>query len=163
MIQHAHLPLHFWPEAINTAVYIRNRCTSKALNENTTPYKLWTGSKLNVKHLKVFGCDAYALDNSYKCKFDQKATKCTFIGYTFNKTYRLWDNTNHKVITSRNVKFNEQSFHTKPDTTKENNNKYTSKYIEITTVPQEETNTEDQQNEEDNDTNGEEEPLTRSM
>src|ERR1035441_4075523 len=87
MIQHAHLPLRFWAEAVNTVVYTRNRCTTRALGEQTMPHELWTGFKHNVKHLKVFGCNADALDNAYKYKFDQKATKCTFIGYAFNKTY----------------------------------------------------------------------------
>ena len=157
MIQHAHLPLRFWAEAVNTAVYIRNRCTTRALSEHTMPHELWTGSKPNVKHLKIFGCDAYALDNNYKCKFDQKASKCTFIGYAFNKTYRLWDNTNHKVITTRNVKFNEQSFHTKSDITEEDNNAYTSKFIEVPRVIQEQNNTEDRQNDESDDNNDNEE------
>lgn len=125
---------------------------------------MWTGFKPNVKHLKVFGCNTYALDNTYKCKFDQKATKYTFIGYAFNKTYRLWDNTNHKVITICNVKFNKQSFYTKPDTMEEDNNAYMSKFIEIPTVPQEQddTNTQQFNNNDNNGNNNEEEPLTRS-
>ena len=89
MVNHTGLPLSFWVEAINTVVYICNRCISRALGETMTPHKLWTGSKPNMKHLKMFGCNAYALDNEYKRKFDKKAKKYTFIGYAFNKTYQL--------------------------------------------------------------------------
>ena len=92
MLNHAGLSQDYWAEAINTAVYIRNRCTSNALDDNKTmPNELWTGKKANVHHFRIFGCDAYTLDNNYRQKLDPKAKKYIFIGYEHNGTYRLWD------------------------------------------------------------------------
>ena len=59
MLFYAHLPLKFWAEALSTAVYLRNRSPTKAV-EDKTPYEAWSGDRPNVKHLRVFGCIAYA-------------------------------------------------------------------------------------------------------
>ncbi len=40
---------------VNTAVYIKNRCPTKALNSKT-PQEAWSGRKPDVFHLRVFGC-----------------------------------------------------------------------------------------------------------
>ena len=40
MIFHAKLPLKFWAEAINSAVYLHNRSPTVSL-ENNTPYECW--------------------------------------------------------------------------------------------------------------------------
>ena len=42
-----------------TEVYLKNRWQSKSL-ARVTPYESWFGQKTQVKHLRVFGCDAYA-------------------------------------------------------------------------------------------------------
>jgi len=53
------LPSFLWGAAVNTAIYILNRCPTKAV-EGKTPYEAWTGRKPNISHFRVFGCDAYA-------------------------------------------------------------------------------------------------------
>lgn len=53
------LPLNLWAEATNTAVYLMNRAGSSGTEEEKTPYELWVGKKPNLKHLRIFGCDAY--------------------------------------------------------------------------------------------------------
>ena len=59
MLHHAQLPMTFWKEAISTAVYIHNRCVTSS--ETITPEEAWTGNKPSIKHMRVFGCDAYYL------------------------------------------------------------------------------------------------------
>ena len=44
------LPQTFWAEALATAVYLRNRCPTKAVQDKT-PFKALTGKKPNVGHL----------------------------------------------------------------------------------------------------------------
>ncbi|GBM98016.1 Retrovirus-related Pol polyprotein from transposon TNT 1-94 [Araneus ventricosus] len=45
------LPMKFWAEAINCAVYIRNRCPARGLqDENQTPFQKLFGKKPTVKH-----------------------------------------------------------------------------------------------------------------
>ena len=59
MLANAKLPHKFWAETLSTATYLRNRSPSTAV-KGKTPFKAWTSRKPNVKHLRVFGCDAYA-------------------------------------------------------------------------------------------------------
>ena len=70
---HAHLPNHFWAEAVATAAYIRNRSATTALADGKTPYDKLHGRKPNLEHLRVFGCVAYADCN--RRKLDDKAEK----------------------------------------------------------------------------------------
>lgn len=44
MLIQSKLPKSLWAEAINTAVFIRNRCPSKLLNE-ITPMEIWSKRK----------------------------------------------------------------------------------------------------------------------
>ena len=48
----------FWAEAVCTAVIIRNRSPTVAV-DNMTPYECFYGSKPDVSLFKVFGCKAY--------------------------------------------------------------------------------------------------------
>jgi hypothetical protein len=75
------LDLDFWAEAVNTAVYIKNRCPTKAL-ESKTPQEAWTSRKPDVFHLRVFGCKAFAhnLDEK-RSKLESKSMPCVFLGY----------------------------------------------------------------------------------
>ena len=42
MVCHANVPQKFWAEAVNTAVYLRNRSPTVSLKQ-VTPYEHWTG------------------------------------------------------------------------------------------------------------------------
>lgn len=92
MLLDAKLPHSFWAEAVATAVYLRNCCPTKAV-KGMTPYEAWHGEKPKVKHLRVFGCDAYAhIPKNEQGKFDSKARKCILLGYgQVTKGYRLYD------------------------------------------------------------------------
>jgi len=59
MLADSKLPHRFWAEALSTAVYLRNRSPTKAL-EGITPFEAWSGTKPDVSSLRVFGCSAYA-------------------------------------------------------------------------------------------------------
>ena len=108
MLIDSKLPKKFWAEAVSTAVYLKNRSPSKPLQDKT-PYEAWHGHKPSVRHLRVFGCDAYAhIPQDERSKFDSKARKCILLGYgQATKGYRLYDTERRKVIHSRDVRFNE--------------------------------------------------------
>jgi hypothetical protein len=53
------VPSKFWGEAVRTVVYILNRSPTKSLS-GKTPFEMWHGKKPRVKHLRTFGCTAYA-------------------------------------------------------------------------------------------------------
>jgi hypothetical protein len=65
MLADAKLQHKFWAETLSTAVYLRNRSPSVAV-KGKTPFEDWTGQKPNLKHLRVFGCEAYAHLESQK-------------------------------------------------------------------------------------------------
>ena len=108
MLIQAKLPQKFWVEAMNTAAYLHNRSPTKAA-DNATPFEARTVAKPDVKHLRSFGCTAYAhIPEDERKKLNSKARKCVFLGYgTVTKGFRLYDCERQRVIFSRDVKFNE--------------------------------------------------------
>jgi hypothetical protein len=81
MILAQRLELEFGGEAVNTAVYIKNRCPTKAL-DSRTPQEAWSGRKPNVFHLRVFSCKALAhVPDEKRTKLESKSMPCVFLGY----------------------------------------------------------------------------------
>ena len=112
MLSHSNLPNKFWAEAVATAAYLRNRTTTSANEEQLTPFEKWYGHKPNISHLRVFGCAAYShVPSTERRKLDKKAQRMCFIGYSKNpKGYRLINLSTDKVVTRRDVVFNETDF-----------------------------------------------------
>ncbi len=104
------LELEFWGKVLNTVVYIKNRCPSKALNSKT-PQEAWSGRKPNVSHLRVFGCKAFAhVPDEKRTKLESKSMPCVFLGYyEGTKAYRLICLETKRIIKSRDVLFIEGS------------------------------------------------------
>ncbi len=76
------MPHHYWAEAVATAVYIMNRTPTAAVH-GMIPEEKYSGKKLDLSHLKVFGCIAYVhVPNELRTKLDPKAKICVFIGYS---------------------------------------------------------------------------------
>ena len=115
MLLHAKLPKSYWGEAVNTAMDLKNRSPSRSL-KGVTPYEAWFGVKPQVKHLRVFGCDAFAhVLRDERGKFDSKTRKCILVGYSLqSKAYRLYDPQRRKLIVSRDVKFSEEEKESTP-------------------------------------------------
>ncbi|KAM1739403.1 hypothetical protein ACFX11_015127 [Malus domestica] len=104
------VPLDFWAEAVNTAVYTLNRCPTKALDKKTH-FEAYSGRKPGIKHMKIFGSICYAhIPTQLRQKLDETSTKCIFLGYgTCEKGYRLYDLVSKKIIVSRDVIFDENT------------------------------------------------------
>ena len=90
MLSSARIGQEFWAEAVETACYLVNRSPTSSLIDKT-PQELWNGKKPSIKHLKVFGCDAYVhVPKEKRSKLDNKYEKCIFIGYKDGmKGYKL--------------------------------------------------------------------------
>jgi len=97
-----------WGEAISIAIYILNRCPTKAV-QSKTPFEAWSGRKPNISYLRLFGCEAFSYIVSKKRKtLNQRAEKCIFMGYDSQHIgYRLYSPSYKAVLISRDVKFNE--------------------------------------------------------
>lgn len=90
MLTSAKLLQTFWAEAVAATAYVRNRMTHSNVNDGV-PEGIWIGRQPSVRHLKVFGCLAYAhLLAQGKKKLDPRGRTCVFVGYS-NRTkgYRL--------------------------------------------------------------------------
>lgn len=100
-----------WGEAAATAVYILNRSPTKAIRNNT-PFEMFWDKRPDLSHLKIFGYIAYAHKvNEKKDKLDETSLKCIFLGYSEDsKAYRLLNTENQKLIISRDVKVDENSY-----------------------------------------------------
>ena len=109
MLQQGKMPPRFWAEAVYTAVYLRNRCPTTAIKDNV-PYEIWYRKKPSVSHFRVFGCNVYVrVENA--SKFDAKAKRCCFVGYSSQKKgYRVYDIKKDIIATHRDVKFMESQF-----------------------------------------------------
>eukprot|EP00253_Pinus_taeda_P023465 PITA_23465 len=58
MLHDQGLPLHFWAEACNTAVYLQNHCPHKILGMST-PDEAYFGKRPDISHLRIFGSPVY--------------------------------------------------------------------------------------------------------
>ncbi|KAK4398323.1 Retrovirus-related Pol polyprotein from transposon TNT 1-94 [Sesamum angolense] len=110
MLQEKHLPKAFWAEAVYTAVYLLNRCPTKAV-QNMTPIEAWSGKKPSAKHLRVFGSICYVhIPTEKRHKLEEKDREGIFLGYnTQSKGYRIYNLKTKKLIISRDVEFDEDA------------------------------------------------------
>ena len=58
MLHDQDLPIHLWEEATRTTMYVQNITPHHVLN-NKTPEAVSSGKKLEVIHLRIFGCPVY--------------------------------------------------------------------------------------------------------
>ena len=119
MMSHAHVTNRFWAEAVATASYLRNRSPTTAVEEGKTPYEKWHGRRPDLEHIRVFGCAAYAhIPDCKRKKLDNKAEKLRFVGYSpTSKGYRLYSEHGNKMLTRRDVTFDETNFLLGPEKT----------------------------------------------
>ncbi|GKB88744.1 putative reverse transcriptase domain-containing protein, partial [Tanacetum coccineum] len=104
------LPLNMWTECILTTTYLINRLPSSMLN-GKSPFELIYKRILSLKHLRSFGCLAYATIVNNTDKFGSRSKKCVLIGYSnYKKGYKLFSLDKKHIVFSRDVKFFEDIF-----------------------------------------------------
>jgi hypothetical protein len=108
MLNENNLPNYFWAKVVTTVVYIMNQTPTTAVH-GMTPEEKFTSKKLDVSHLRVFGCIAYMhVPDEKRSKLDPKVEKCIFIGYSLEqKGYRCFNPSIRKLQVIRDVVFNE--------------------------------------------------------
>ncbi|KAG3103454.1 Retrovirus-related Pol polyprotein from transposon TNT 1-94 [Phytophthora idaei] len=99
-------------ETVVTATFLRNRCPTRAINHDKSPHQVWTGKKLLLANLKVFGCHAYVhVPKEKRTKFDARSVRCRFLGYSeHEKAYRSEELESGRVLMSRDAQFMEDVF-----------------------------------------------------
>jgi hypothetical protein len=108
MLSEKHVPKFLWAEAVNWAVHILNRSPTLAVKDKT-PEEAWSGIKPAVHYFKVFGCIAHVhILEAKRKKLDAKSFRCVMLGVSDeSKAYRLFDPTTKRIVTSKDVIFEE--------------------------------------------------------
>ena len=80
-----------WGEAIVTSIYLTNRSPTKALSKGKTPHEMLYGTVPRYRHIKTFGCAAYALKPYAKDegKLASRSEKQWLLGYEATTIFRL--------------------------------------------------------------------------
>ncbi|KAL8519248.1 hypothetical protein ACS0TY_010259 [Phlomoides rotata] len=78
MMSYTDLPKSFWDMLWKTSAYILNLVPSKSVPK--TPSELWTGRKPSLRHIRIWGCPAYVLDEETD-KLDPRWELRLFVGY----------------------------------------------------------------------------------
>ncbi|CAB3992128.1 Retrovirus-related Pol poly from transposon TNT 1-94 [Paramuricea clavata] len=99
----AKLEKKFWPYAVLTATYIRNRYYNN--RNKQTPYQALTNKKPNLSNMAIFGTECFAYTQN-KTKLDARCEKGIFLGYDKSSpAYLVLFPENGKIQKIRNVKF----------------------------------------------------------
>ncbi|GJW05685.1 ribonuclease H-like domain-containing protein [Tanacetum coccineum] len=110
MLADSELSTTFWAEAVNTACYVQIRVlVIKPYNK--TPYELFLGRKPALGFIRPFGCPVTILNTiDYLGKFDGKANKRFFVGYSINsKAFRVFNSRTWIVKENLHVQFSKNT------------------------------------------------------
>ena len=111
MIEDSKLTKSFWGYTVATAAHIHNRIPSQS-HQDKSPLEHWTGVVPSIGHLRVFGSVTYLhIPAETRKKLDARSRKCILIGYDENssrKTYRVYDPSLRRTISSRDVIIDER-------------------------------------------------------
>ena len=87
MLHDQDIPMHLWEEATRTTVYVQNHTPHQEL-DNKTLEEAFSGEKLEVIHLRIFGFLVYIHIPKEKWnKLNPSERKCIFIGYSDTSKY----------------------------------------------------------------------------
>lgn len=111
MLSHSQLLTSYWSYAISIVVHIVNRLSTPNL-QNLSPQELLFHSRLDLKHLRTFGCDCFPLLKPYNTyKLQPHTSSCIFLGYpAYTKGYICLDPITSRIYISINILFNETDF-----------------------------------------------------
>ena len=99
----------FWGDALTFSCFLINRSPNRKLNGGI-PEEIWSGKKVEHRHLKIFGCRKCSMEGAKRSKLDPKSCKLIFIGFSPGvKGYLQVDPHSQKTTISRNIIFDERS------------------------------------------------------
>ncbi|GJW70944.1 ribonuclease H-like domain-containing protein [Tanacetum coccineum] len=106
----ARTPQQNGAEVVNTACYVQNKVLVTKPH-NKTPYDFFLGRKLALGFMRPFGCPVTILNIiEHLGKFDGKADKGFFVGYSINsKAFRVFNSRTRIVEKNLHVQFSENT------------------------------------------------------
>ena len=114
MLDDQDIPMHLWAEDARIVVYVQNHTPHRVL-ENKTPKEVFSRNKLEVIHLRIFGCPVHIhIPKEKRRKLDPSRNKGIFVGNSeILKAYRIYFPGFKKINISRDVTFAEDSAYNK--------------------------------------------------
>ena len=99
------LPKNLWGEAINHAVWLKNRMPTCALPKGKTPYGMLYGKKLNLNYLWEWGCKVW-VHTSSRMKLDGCSKIRKWVGFDEpSNTHHIYWPEKHSITIEHSVKF----------------------------------------------------------
>ena len=97
--------------AVETAVYLRNKCPHAALPKQT-PHFRWFGKKPDLSNLRVFGTVCYPhIPHETRQQLEYRARRAYLVGYSDKaKAWKLYNIETGSVIESAHVRFLSEDF-----------------------------------------------------
>ena len=103
LLSDAKLLRYYWPQALNVAVYIKNRVLTKAVTNaasDKTPYERLYGLKPDISNLRVFGCVCF-VNVKTRTKLEDTYERVILVGYSDNDhSYEIM-RMNRKIVNRR--------------------------------------------------------------
>ncbi|MBW0473475.1 hypothetical protein O181_013190 [Austropuccinia psidii MF-1] len=110
LLKDSGLPLSYWAEVVNTAVYLENLTPNSSINFEK-PFRKWYCQEPLLRYLHPFGCLGIYYNNYINGKFSNRGVKGVFLGYREgHHSFRILDVEKGNVILSHHVKFNYDVF-----------------------------------------------------
>jgi len=106
------LPAAYWTYAASMAVVSINATPHRAIDDKI-PNELWGDRDVDVRMLRVFGCEGFVHPGSaaHLKKFDARAERCVYLSPDFErKGFRVLNLESKCVQTRHDVQFNESVF-----------------------------------------------------
>jgi hypothetical protein len=109
MIHDQNIPMFLWIKASNTIVYIHNISPHQILEDKTLE-EAFIEVKLEVNHLRIFGCIVYIhVPKEKRTELEPSRKEGTFVGYReTSKYYRIYILGQRHIKVIHDVTFNEE-------------------------------------------------------
>jgi transposase InsO family protein len=110
MIHDQDLLMCLWEEAVMIVVYVQNQLSHSALGFKTSE-EMFTGKKLEVSHLKIFGCPVFIhIPKEKRNELEPSGKKGIFVGYCeVSKAFGIYILGHHHIEINRDVTFHEDA------------------------------------------------------
>jgi hypothetical protein len=110
MIHNQYLPMCLWAEVAIKVIYVQKRLSHSALGSKTLE-DMFTEKKLEVSHLKIFGCPIFIhIPKEKRNKLEPSGKKGIFVGYCeVSKASKIYILGHRHIEINRDVTFDEDS------------------------------------------------------
>ena len=114
MLHDQNILMHLWVEATRTVVYLQIHTPDRLLDKKSLE-EAFSGEKLEVSHLRIFGCLVYIhIPNEKRTKLNPSRRKGIFVGYSdTSNSYRIYFPGFKNINISRDMTFYEDSTYSK--------------------------------------------------